>query len=761
MRDFLLNRLRAKKRDIPKVFWCVFAKNAENDLPLYLRCLLDQEYPKERMYLYFRTNDNNDRTLDLINEFKDKYQDLFIGIHLESKDIDARIKNTGNHDWTSERVKIMADLRQESILQFLNSNLDFYFTSDVDNFLLPDTLVSLIKLELPIVAPMLRRPWRDGELVPLYSNYHLKISNEMFYEHHPHSNIILERSVRGLFQVPLVHCTYLVQRSAMTKLSYLDSTTDWEYKTFAKSAMKSEIPMYLDNRKVYGVISLGETTDVVTDTLNRFKRQRGLDTIGFQVMHIPTDVETTSRRRVVQKEIIEKLSPFIDFIPLLSSKLDSPQNLFSLSADEPSMIYPDIRTEGQYLLPRVNLATNGRPWLLGEIGQWGTWLRALEDFSQSSKKYLLLFADDMWLAENFANHVSEVISEITSDNVLVSLYSFEGSIMHEDAEQLLIPRDKVLNVSKFATSVLLWSKEAAERVLQYSRDNLIDQSIEEFLKTNDLFDLFIVNPSKQNCSVYTRISNLYSTIHTKDAKPYRVDSNGTLVPDLPLEIARELRLDDWQFDKYSTFYTDFKSQNFQDLFALHYAKFKESGYFVEFGACDGVLLSNTYVLEKRFGWTGLLAEPASVWHESLSKNRNCSVYHDAISDVTGEVLELLVTDGSPEVSALSKFNHDFMQEYRQKNSQTQLVKTLSINDLLHKSGAPNYIDFFSIDTEGNEYFVLNALDFDKYSFGFLSVEHNNSPLKKDIMELMNSKGYVQVHEEVSKVDSWFVPKSLT
>lgn len=741
----------------PTVFWGVFAKNAEGDLPLYMQCLLDQTFPKQNIYLYIRTNDNNDKTLNLIQEFKGKYQNEFRDIFVDCTDIDSRLKNTKNHDWTSERVKIMAGLRQESVSQFLKSNLDFYFTSDIDNFLLPDTLSSLVELDLPIVAPMLRRPWIDGESVSLYSNFHLKVTNEMFYDHDPNSTTILERSVRGLFQVPLVHCTYLVQRTAMTKLSYLDSTIDWEYKTFAKSAAKSGIPMYLDNRKVYGVISLDDSTDLVAETLKRFNKQRNLAKVSFQVMHIPTDVETTIRRRVVQREIIEKLSPFIDFIPLLSTKLESPENLLSLSSHELSKIYPDIRSEGQFILPRVNLATNGRSWLLGEIGQWGTLLRSLEDFSQSSKEYLLLLADDMWLGQNFANHVGEVISEITSDNVLVSMYSFEGRLLHENTDQLLIPRDEVSFQGKFAISALLWSKEAATRMVQYLRDNFIDQSVEEFLKTNKLVELLIVNPSKQNCSVYTKISGLYSTVRTSDAKPYRVDIDGKLIPDLPSEISMIMKLEDWQFDKYNSFYTDFKSQNFQDLFALHYAKFKESGFFVEFGACDGVLLSNTYVLEKRFGWTGLLSEPASIWHESLSKNRNCLVSYDAISDVTGEILELLVTDGSPEVSALSRFNHDFMAEYRKNNSQTQLVKTISINDFLQLGGAPAYIDFISIDTEGSEYFVLNALDFDKYSFGFLSIEHNNSPLKKDIIKLLNSNGYVQVHEEISKVDSWFVP----
>jgi hypothetical protein len=43
-----------------------------------------------------------------------------------------------------------------------------------------------------------------------------------------------------------------------------------------------------------------------------------------------------------------------------------------------------------------------------------------------------------------------------------------------------------------------------------------------------------------------------------------------------------------------------KSQIKQDLFVLLQTKFKENGFFVEFGATNGVDLSNTHLLEKDF-----------------------------------------------------------------------------------------------------------------------------------------------------------------
>lgn len=63
----------------------------------------------------------------------------------------------------------------------------------------------------------------------------------------------------------------------------------------------------------------------------------------------------------------------------------------------------------------------------------------------------------------------------------------------------------------------------------------------------------------------------------------------------------------------------------QDVFALGAVGSRRNGYFVEFGATDGISLSNTFMLETMFGWSGVLAEPGRGWHSSLRKNRNCSI----------------------------------------------------------------------------------------------------------------------------------------
>ena len=73
--------------------------------------------------------------------------------------------------------------------------------------------------------------------------------------------------------------------------------------------------------------------------------------------------------------------------------------------------------------------------------------------------------------------------------------------------------------------------------------------------------------------------------------------------------------------KKKTFIDISNSELKQDFFVLNTLNFKKGGYFVEFGSCNGLEFSNTLLLEKKFGWNGILAEPARYWHNELKKSK--------------------------------------------------------------------------------------------------------------------------------------------
>jgi hypothetical protein len=91
---------------------------------------------------------------------------------------------------------------------------------------------------------------------------------------------------------------------------------------------------------------------------------------------------------------------------------------------------------------------------------------------------------------------------------------------------------------------------------------------------------------------------------------------------------------------------------------------------------------------------------------------------------------------------------------------TYSVKTISLEDLLAKHGAPQKIDYLSIDTEGSEFEILNNFNFDKYQFTIITCEHNFTPARGEIFSLLTKKGYVRKYEELSQFDDWYVRKEL-
>jgi FkbM family methyltransferase len=200
------------------------------------------------------------------------------------------------------------------------------------------------------------------------------------------------------------------------------------------------------------------------------------------------------------------------------------------------------------------------------------------------------------------------------------------------------------------------------------------------------------------------------------------------------------------------------SQCLQDVFAileLKAWKYKGQGYFVEFGATDGISLSNTYLLEKVFGFTGILAEPAKIWHKDLSRNRSVTTDTRCVGIETGKLIEFAEVL-QPELSTAQIYmNNDHWQRDGVETKYYQ-VKTVSLIDLLQENHAPAFIDYLSIDTEGSELSILSAFDFSKFKFRVITVEHNFSKNRLKIKALLEENGYRRVLEKASGQDDWFI-----
>lgn len=196
------------------------------------------------------------------------------------------------------------------------------------------------------------------------------------------------------------------------------------------------------------------------------------------------------------------------------------------------------------------------------------------------------------------------------------------------------------------------------------------------------------------------------------------------------------------------------SQLGQDLLAVAALDGKRDGFFVEFGAGDGELLSNTNLLEKRFGWKGILAEPDPASFAKATLARNCVVDPRAVTGSTGEVRLF-----QPNGLYGSLVPPEPIEEVNNHEDPLITVESVSLEGLLAAWNAPHQIDFLSIDIEGGELDVLRDFDFNAYKFGLITVEHNYDEVKRvKIQSILERAGYRRVCAAVSLWDDWWVSK---
>lgn len=205
-------------------------------------------------------------------------------------------------------------------------------------------------------------------------------------------------------------------------------------------------------------------------------------------------------------------------------------------------------------------------------------------------------------------------------------------------------------------------------------------------------------------------------------------------------------------------YLNSNAQLFQDLL-VHFLLNKRHGVFCEFGACDGITLSNSLYLEQKLGWTGILAEPARQWKSELLANRpGCLIDTRCVFKQSGDHVNFIeAADG--EYSSLEDYTgKDTNTKFRQDTTKYEVL-TISLNDLLSHHNIEK-LDYLSVDTEGSEYQILKAFDFGLKPPTIITVEHNFTSTRDDINVLLTSKGYVRIMESFSQFDDWFIQSAV-
>ena len=231
------------------VLLAILARNKAHTLPHFLHCIENQEYNKSLVTVYINTNDNEDATAALLRDWASKWQEEYKEIIFEEGAYG--LAQTLPHEWTEERFGVLAAIRNKSLYLTREKGCDFYFVVDCDNFIVPETLKTLVTKNKPIIAPMLRA---FPEPLDNYTNFFCDVTESGYYQDHSDYRPILFREKVGTFCVPLVHCTYLVRADVIDSLSYIDGTAAHEFVVFARSAREHNIEQYICNEVPFGLL---------------------------------------------------------------------------------------------------------------------------------------------------------------------------------------------------------------------------------------------------------------------------------------------------------------------------------------------------------------------------------------------------------------------------------------------------------------------------------------------------------------------------
>lgn len=201
-----------------------------------------------------------------------------------------------------------------------------------------------------------------------------------------------------------------------------------------------------------------------------------------------------------------------------------------------------------------------------------------------------------------------------------------------------------------------------------------------------------------------------------------------------------------------------RSQCNEEVFAVvNFLARVRDGFFLEMGALDGDLYSNTVALQDVMGWHGLLIEADPLNYHSLKRNRKSQIcVHAAVCDSRRTVH--WATDGGDAVRGIWEFMNPTFRARFHPGVTLVPVSCIPLGDLLRLFNVV-HVDFFSLDVEGAELAVLQTIDWDVVSFGVLVVEADAGDAQKDeaVRRLLASHGYERILPgSHPPVNDWFL-----
>lgn len=194
------------------------------------------------------------------------------------------------------------------------------------------------------------------------------------------------------------------------------------------------------------------------------------------------------------------------------------------------------------------------------------------------------------------------------------------------------------------------------------------------------------------------------------------------------------------------------SQAAQDIWVMRDVfDYKLGGYFLDIGAYNGVHLSNTYALEKNLNWNGICIEADHETYSILKRNRRCTCINTCVGKTGGQV-EFISGRGPYSGSREKRRDVELKEDI---GSPVRIAHTLPLSQILDQHGAPEVIDYISLDVEGMEEEVMQTFPFEHRSFLCATIERPSLELRQTLAK----HGYLLVSDQPG-MDAFYINKEM-
>ncbi len=174
------------------------------------------------------------------------------------------------------------------------------------------------------------------------------------------------------------------------------------------------------------------------------------------------------------------------------------------------------------------------------------------------------------------------------------------------------------------------------------------------------------------------------------------------------------------------YYRDGFSQSGQDRLVASHFKYKRNGVYLDIGASDGVEMSNSFLLDKCYGWTGLSVDANWMRYMGLARARRGGDTVYGCVHVKDTFESFTLGGGLSSVDSLDENTEHI--ERRKKGIKKMMkanVPCYDFNKLVRSwmdFRGIKVIDYLSIDIEGAEWNALKLLNLDTLPIRVIGIE---------------------------------------